>query len=156
MTTIVNTEVKQIVKESTSSKSNAGAMKYYYTRPFYTHHNGYKMQLRVYPYKDNKAISVYCHLMKGERDNHLRWPYKGNITITLLNQLEDSQHYTKTVHLGVSAEQAVSIKSDKIRNETGYGYPEFISLSKVESSIAHKQYLMNDTLYFKISATVTS
>ena len=40
--------------------------------------------------------------MKGENDDHLRWPYKGTITISLLNQLQDSGHFTETIHLGNS------------------------------------------------------
>ena len=73
-------EMKQLVKSHVKFSS-------YFTRPFYTHRNGYKMQLNVDPCKGNKSISVHCHLMKGENDDHLKWPYKGTITISLLNQL---------------------------------------------------------------------
>ena len=143
-------EVKQVAKDAKRFKS-------YYTRPFYTHHNGYKMQLCVYPYGDDdkKNISIYCYIMQGENDDHLRWPYKGIVIITLLNQLEDDQHVTCSLHLGHSVEHAKTVKkpkTDRIRNATAWGYPEFISLSEVESSTAHTQYLMNDTLYLKISA----
>ena len=33
------------------------------------------------------AISVY--LMKGEYDDSLKWPFRGEVTIQLLNQLDD-------------------------------------------------------------------
>ena len=56
--------------------------------------------------------------------------------------------------MGNSANTVKKPDSNRIRNEIGYGYPEFISLTEVESSAAHKQYLMNDTLYFKINASV--
>jgi len=147
-------EVKQLVK----SRKRFGDPTSYFTRPFYTHCNGYKMQLNVHPCKENKNISMYFHLMRGENDDHLRWPYKGTITISLLNQLRDSGHCTRTMHLEDSVTQVNVVKkpgSDQIRN-SGWGYPEFISLSAVESSTAHKQYLMNDTLYFKISTTVVT
>ena len=113
------------------------------------------MQLRVYPHRENKCISVFFYLMRGENDDHLTWPYNGIITISLLNQLNDSEQHTRVLRLGNSMEHADAVKqpeSDKIRNE-GWGYPEFISLSEVENCTVHKQYLMNDTLYFKISAT---
>ena len=142
-------EVKQIAKDI--KYGNRG----YYTRPFYTHHNGYKMQLHVYPYRDqNKCISIYWYLMQGETDDHLKWPYTGTIEITLLNQLENSEHFTRTLLMGTSAEHANSIKkpgSNEVRNRNGWGFPDFIQLSEVETSTPHKQYLMNDTLYFKIS-----
>ena len=151
-------EVKQIAKDASKSSRS---VKSYYTRPFYTHHNGYKIQLSVLPYGENKNafISVYWYLMQGENDDHLKWPFVGTIKITLLNQLEDSEHFSRSLHLGTSAEHAHLTKrldSNQIRNDSGWGFPEFISLSEVESSTAHKQYLMNDTLYFKISATPRS
>ena len=48
-------EVKQVVKDAGDSSSGLGR-KSYYTRPFYTHLNGYKMQLHIYPYKKNQYI----------------------------------------------------------------------------------------------------
>ena len=148
-------EIKKVAKDAKSFLNHY----YVYTRPFYTHHNGYKMQLCVYPYGDDdkKNISIFCYVMQGENDDHLRWPYKGIVTITLLNQLEDDQHVTNSLHLGHSVEQAKTVKkpkTDRIRNDRGWGYPKFISLSEVESSTAHTQYLMNDTLYLKISVNV--
>ena len=146
-------EVKQIAKDvNTSGRSG----KFYYTRPFYTHHNGYKMQLRVYPNGENGYISVYCFFMRGENDDNLKWPYKGTITIILLNQLKDSEHLTESFQIGTSARSAdIANKPgpNSIRNDSGWGLPEFASLSVVETSTPHKQYLMNDTLYFKINTT---
>ena len=144
-------EVKQIAKVS----SIVGG-KYYYTRPFYTHCNGYKMQLCIWPYREN-SISVYCHLMRGENDEHLKWPFRGCIVITLLNQRADSGHITRKLHYDGSSEPTNAAKkpvSDEIRNIAGWGYRNFISVSEVESSTAQRQYLMNDALYFKISATM--
>ena len=145
------TEVKQVVKDL----SSVGTEKYYYSRPFYTHHNGYKMQLRVYPYVHGKkeSISVYCHLMQGENDDHLKWPYEGTVTISLLNQLEDSKHLTKSLYLGTSADAVKKPESNTIRNDIGYGLTEFISLSKLERFTTRKKYLMNDTLYLMICVT---
>ena len=34
-------------------------------------------------------VSVFTCLMRGEFDSHLKWPFRGDITIQLLNQLED-------------------------------------------------------------------
>ena len=88
------------------------------------------MQLRIYPYGDRKDnyISLYCHLMRGENDDHLKWPFKGTITITLLNQLKDNGHLTKTLHLGNSAEHRDTVKnpeSDTIRSTYGWGYSHY-------------------------------
>ena len=147
-------EVKQVAIDA---KSLSTLAKGYFTRPFYTHHDGYKMQLRVYPYGEDDNISIYCHLMQGENDDHLKWPYKGNIIITLLNQLEDGHHVTRNLSLGNSLQHSHVVKKPKpntIRND-GWGRLKFFSLSEVESSTAHTQYLLNDTLYLQIDVTVT-
>ena len=35
--------------------------------------------------------------MKGDNDNNLKWPFKGTIKVSLLNQLEDGQHCTDEI-----------------------------------------------------------
>ena len=87
----------------------------------------------------------------------MKWPFRGCIVITLLNQRADSGHITRKLHYDGSSEPTNAAKkpvSDEIRNIAGWGYRNFISVSEVESSTAQRQYLMNDALYFKISATI--
>ena len=59
--------------------------------PFYTHRGGYKMRLIVYPNgRENacgKFVSAGLHLIIGEYDDHLKWPFPGGIiTLTAINQ----------------------------------------------------------------------
>ena len=58
--------------------------------PFYTHAGGYKMLIFVYPNgcgdARGKFVSVGLHLMSGEYDDHLKWPFSGAIiTLTAVN-----------------------------------------------------------------------
>ena len=39
-------------------------------------------------------VSVFTCLMCGNFDSHLKWPFRGNVTIQLVNQLEDKKHHT--------------------------------------------------------------
>ena len=39
---------------------------------------------------------LYVHLMKGENDDILTWPFKCDITVRLLNWREDKGHVEKT------------------------------------------------------------
>ena len=61
----------------------------WFSTPFYTHPRGYKMCLCVYANGTGDGrgthVSVFAHLMKGEFDDHLKWPFLGNVTIQLLN-----------------------------------------------------------------------
>ena len=42
------------------------------------------------------AIAVFAHLMKGENDDLLPWPFTGKVTFELLNQLEDKNHHSSS------------------------------------------------------------
>ena len=133
--------------------------RFYYFRPFYTHSGGYKMQLRIYPsgvdYGKDTHISLYCHLMKGEHDNNLKWPFEGTVEVAILNQVENDKHHSQEIWELQSLPFDVIRQPDsyQIRNESGWGKAQFVSLSDVASFSPHKQYLMNDALYFQVTAT---
>ena len=71
--------------------------------PFIAFKEGYQMYLKVYAtgYGDGEDthISVFLYLMKGPFDDKLEqsghWPLRGTFTIELLNQLNDSDHYSR-------------------------------------------------------------
>ena len=63
----------------------------WFSPPFYTHFGGYKMCLSVYPngYEEAQGnhISVFFHMMSGEFDDHLEWPFPGAIiNVSALSQ----------------------------------------------------------------------
>ena len=69
----------------------------WYSPSFYTHPHGYKMCLNVdangYGIGANSHVSVFVYMMKGEYDDDLKWPFRGDITIQLLNQMRDDDHH---------------------------------------------------------------
>ena len=122
--------------------------------PFYSHIGGYKMCLCVYAngYGDGKAthVSVSCKLNCGEYDDQLRWPFRGDITIQLLNQSSDEGHWEKTVRFDntVSDGHAGRVVGQE-RATSGWGFTRFIAQNKLNTE--SKQYLSNDCLKFRIS-----
>ena len=45
-------------------------------------------------------VSVYTLILEGKHDARLiKWPFIGEVNLTLLNQLEDESHHIKTVTL---------------------------------------------------------
>ena len=56
---------------------------------FYLSPCGYKMALKV-----TRSIGINCclALLPGEYDDTLEWPFQGEVTVELLNQLEDKDH----------------------------------------------------------------
>ena len=78
-----------------------------FSPPFYSSPGGYKLCIKVYADGTGKGkgthLSVYVHLMRGDNDDHLPWPFTGTVTIELLNQLEDEYwHHSMTTEFGKS------------------------------------------------------
>lgn len=72
----------------------------WFCRPFYSHPCGYKLCIRVAPQGlgngEGSHVSIHSYLMRGEYDDTLRWPFRGDITIQLLNQLGEECHHEQT------------------------------------------------------------
>ena len=127
--------------------------------PVYSHFGGYKMCLSVYPngHKEGKGthVSVYVYLMRGDNDDNLKWPFKGTIKVSLLNQLEDGQHCTRQPWSPGSniPEDYRGRVTDSERAGTGWGYPKFISHQELSyQGNKNSQYLKDNTLFFRVDS----
>lgn len=117
---------------------------------FYTSPSGYRMACRVYANGDGDGkgthLSVRAALLEGKSDSELSWPFAGSITFTLLNQLEDKNHYSSTTTLNIEHNAVVGID---------WGKPKFVLHSKLDYDEGkNTQYLMDDRLYFRVSVEV--
>ena len=67
-----------------------------YSLPFHTRPCGYKLCLGIWAngFGDGKGthLGLTIHVMRGEFDDLLKWPFRGKITIDLVNQ-EDVEHH---------------------------------------------------------------
>ena len=117
---------------------------------FYTHPNGYHMTLRVDANGCGNGggthMSVFATILEGKYDAGLKWPFVGSVTFTLLNQLRDNRHQTRTVHFTTE---------DNRRVGDGWGFNTFVPHSALaQDLISNTQYLKDDKLYFRVSAEV--
>jgi TNF receptor-associated factor 4 len=118
----------------------------WYSPPFYIHPNGYKMCLNVCPNGSGSGkgthLSVYVHLMRGEFDDQLKWPYRGEVTVKLVNQEEDKDHVVKTVHFTTSlSDNSCNRVIAGDRASGGPGYSRFLSLIRLRP-----KYLKNNCI----------
>ena len=78
-------------------ESTADMTDVWYSRPFYSHPSGYKMCVGVAAQgvltsmseSTSSHLAICVCLMKGEYDNSLKWPFRGEVIIQLLNHLDD-------------------------------------------------------------------
>ena len=132
----------------------------WYSPPFYTHTNGYKMCIRIDSNGSSGGkgtnLSVYAYLTHGPYDDNLLWPFKGTITIQLLNQLKDKNHHTRTINFtNATNPKYVSrvIPHDKAPN--GWGKSKFLSHAKLDvNPFSDCQYTKDDQLEFRISSVI--
>ena len=62
----------------------------WFSPPYYTHVNGYKMCFEV---RNETSIDIYSHMMKGPYDDSLQWPFKGKVIVRVLNHCGNHHHY---------------------------------------------------------------
>ena len=137
------------VPEFNQHKSSKHA---WYSPPFYTHPGGYKMCIRVDANGNldgaGTHVSVFVYLMRGRNDDTLPWPFTGEVTITLLNQLEDENHHTHIISFPLDSEAYGRRVVDGEMAPTGYGLSKFIS--HAYGATRNRQYLKDDSLYFQV------
>ena len=124
----------------------------FFSRPFFTFLNGYRMLICVYTQRNH--VSVLAYLMRGENDDSLSWPFTGTVTFELLNQLEDKNHHKESVTFPADSGQRVV---DREAALAGYGWPKFISHVDLDyKQDTNTQYLVDDTLVFSVYVQVAS
>ena len=130
----------------------------WYSCPFYSHIGGYKMCLRVAANGQGDGegthVSVYVHLMRGKHDDHLQWPFRGVITIRLLNQKRDEQHRQQKLTFDRRTSSYISCRVTGREVATGgQGCTKFIAHNQLVPGLfaaTSCEYLKTDCLKFQI------
>ena len=136
---------------------------YWYSPSFYSHPRGYKMCLMLRTCGQDEGygthLSLYIHIMSGEYDEELTWPFKGEVQLQLLNQLSDDDHFNATVKFDESTEMKVRgpvINGLKITSGTACiletGNAKLIRHEDlVFNQIKGTEYLKDDTIFVRVN-----
>ena len=138
----------------------------WFSLPFYSHIGGYKMCISVFANGSEAGkgthVSVFLHIMRGEYDDTLKWPFHGEVTVQLLNQRTNAKHQEKALIQAADC-SFDRFKSCVVRVEglqdhgSGWGHDKFISHGKLGySARKNRQYLMNDCLKFQVKNCSTT
>ena len=122
----------------------------WYSPPVYTHHQGYKICLRVDANGCNTGkgthVSVYVWFMRGEFDDSLKWLFRGAISYQLLDQVDGKDHKTYTITYDDKTPNEYCTRvTEGERSKYGWGRAKCIAHTELEP-----KYLRNDTLLFQI------
>ena len=139
-----------IIFKVTNFKTWNESQLYIPSSSFYTSSCGYHMCIRIYANGTGNGegthVSVFTELLEGRYDNQLHWPFVGTVTYELLNQLGDDNHHRMV---------STFIASSNVRVGGNRGYYQFLPHSSLGHNPAtNTQYLLDDTLYFRVSVNV--
>ena len=125
-----------------------------YSPAFYTHPHGYRMCVRVAVDGNGAHLSIYIHMMRGPFDNHLKWPFRGFITIHLVNQAGDNDHVENIIPYNDTTPDSCAgrvTSSDNERAHIGRGFRQFLAHADLGYNAAKKtQYLKDDHLIIRV------
>ena len=138
----------------------------WFSPPFYSHIRGYKFCISVFANGSaigkGTHIAVYLHMMSGEYDDSLKWPFHGEVTVQLLNQRRNANHYERALIVAANYsldkfKQCVTRVQGVHQTGTGWGFHTFIThetLGITYSAGKDCQYLVNDCLKFQVNKVV--
>ena len=118
--------------------------------PFYTENYGYKLKLSMKPNGSgpgkNTHLSVFIHVMKGEYDAILPWPFKKKVRFTLIDQQEDpDERENVTFHFTPDNSSNNYARPTKEQNK-GRGVLKLIAHEKLNT----RRYIANNTLFLRV------
>ena len=133
----------------------------WFSPPFNSHFLGYKMCIGVcangYGEGEGTHLSVFVHMMPGECDEYLRWPFCGEVTVQLLDQRRNMNHEELALLVETDySSKDIYIYTDRVKgikeHGPGWGYDEVISYQQLTRK--NSQYLKNDCLKFQVNKVV--
>jgi len=92
-------------------------------------------------------VSVSTQLFEGRYDNQINWPFLGTVTYKFLNQLRDENLHRRV--------DTYTIREDMKVGKIMVVHTKFFPHSSlVHNPATNTQYLLDDTLYFRVSVNV--
>ena len=120
--------------------------------PMYTHPGGYKFVVGLWPHgvRDGNGtyLSVVVYSEHGPFDDQLKWPAKVTISLQLVNEYRDSDHYSRDIECKTDREKVgrgISFGSNRC----------FIPHADLDWNHDNKtQYLKDNSLHFRVTKVI--
>ena len=128
----------------------------WYSPPFYSHIGGYKMCLRVDANGNGPGagthLSVFVYLMRGEYDDDLLWPFRGDIKFQLCHRRKDTGHIEYTLDYDDDVNDVAERVTEGDRAHNGWGSDIIPHTALCYDVSKNTDYLVNDSLKFRVTA----
>ena len=124
----------------------------YFSPPFTTSPHGYKFSIKAFAngFSSGRGsnITMSAIIMKGQHDDHLKWPFTGTIIIEVLNWLEDKRHFKQV--LSIDPNDGI-VRVTKGEYGKDFGFYKFMSHASLSvNSSTNTQYLSKDCICVRV------
>ena len=120
----------------------------FFSPPIYTDSYEYKFGVRVYlSGVDNgrrRHVAIFVHMMEGEHDDLLQWPFTGTITLSILDRSGAKNDISQIVQ--ATANESAFQKTEEAICRKGCGFVKFAPIEQVFGP----HYVKKDKLFLKI------
>ncbi|PFX14515.1 TNF receptor-associated factor 6-like [Stylophora pistillata] len=128
-----------------------GVMTAIHSPAFHTSLYGYKLCMRInlngVDSGVGKHVALFVHMMQGDYDSILEWPFTGRIALSILDQSDGAEYRHHISETLVAKPNLLAFQRPTApRNYKGYGYVEFAPID----TIREPQYVRNNTMLVRI------
>ena len=118
---------------------------------FYTHQRGYRMCLEVHPngFRDGLGthMTIYTCLMRGPFDDGLKWPFRGDVIIQIVDQTGKKHHEEVVPYNDNTPDTCANRVTDRERSSS-WGFDRFLAHTLLG---CNTQYLRANSLQIRIA-----
>ena len=126
-----------------------------YLPSFYTRSDGYCMCIEVITNGCGSGkgthVSIFTCLIQGPYDDHLKWPFRGEITIQIVNQAGDHSHVEKTSCFNDKTSDYIAGRVIDKERASRWGKHQFLAHTDLEYNAAkNTQYLKDNIIIVRV------
>ena len=118
------------------------------SEPFYTSH-GYRLKISVRlnegPCGYTGYMGVYLHLVKGDHDESLEWPFNKRVTFIVVDQ-QNNGLQVNNYDITLTPEGEEYFNRPVVEINRGCGFSQFM----LHSTLRARQYIKNHTVYIAV------
>ena len=120
--------------------------------PFYSHPGGYKMDISVYSnverggHSKGSYLSLYVSILHGEFDDHLKWPFDGEVTVQVYNRTQEKWSIETKIELNKECGLDVVERQVDLLSSARWGCPKWLSHSDLKVNFVKD----TNTLRFRV------
>ncbi|TKR92706.1 hypothetical protein L596_007307 [Steinernema carpocapsae] len=143
---------------SALQRAKRGLAPVIFSRPFFSHRNGYRMAVSFAPFGDGDSLreqnSVFVSILSSDNDDILEWPFACPITFTMLDQSakkSDLQHFSVRFAPKVVVANAPFLGRPVSSRNPAFGIQRYVPISEMREG---GRFVKNDALFIDIQIDV--